>query len=67
MEEGFDVQAKAWTYLRNSGKSKSRCLRDDKQIQAMATARTLRQTLYIPTHRDEAAMNGAPDRLWQVE
>jgi hypothetical protein len=24
-------------------------------------------TFYIPTHRDEAAMNGAPDLLWLVE
>jgi hypothetical protein len=23
--------------------------------------------VYIPTHRDETAMNGAPDLLWRVE
>jgi hypothetical protein len=34
---------------------------------ATATARTRRGELYIPTHRDETAMNGAPDRLWLME
>jgi hypothetical protein len=44
-------------------------MRDDKQKdrqqQLQEPARRLE--LYIPTHRDEAAMNGAPDRLWLIE
>jgi hypothetical protein len=34
---------------------------------ATVTARTRRGELYIPTHRDETAMNGAPGRLWLIE
>jgi len=29
-----------------------------------ATAKGCGSTLYIPTHRDEAAMDGVPDRWW---
>src|SRR5580704_5878608 len=34
---------------------------------ATASARARRRKLYIPTHRDEDAMNGAPVRLWLVK
>jgi hypothetical protein len=60
-----------WVGLENRQQRKQ-ALRDDKQNTSNGNGNgncknPPGREFYIPTHRDETAMNGAPDRLWLIQ